>query len=72
MIINYSISNVMTISLSIIAAISIVLVLLLGTNGNLFGNSNIKQEAYAQMLPDNTYIPSNGILTVPPEILTIP
>lgn len=70
--INSNISTVMRINLSIIAAFSVVLALLLGTTGNPFENSNIQQEAFAQMQPDNTYIPSNGVLNVPPEMVSIP
>jgi hypothetical protein len=62
-------------SLAIVASMSVVLALLVGTTGEPFGNSKIQQEAFAQMQPDHIYTPQNGVLNVgPPEsvILSMP
>jgi hypothetical protein len=57
--------------LSIAAAISLVIMLLL-IIASPFGNLTLTQLALAQLQPDNTYIPYSGFLTTPPEILAIP
>jgi hypothetical protein len=54
-----------------IAAISLFMVLLV-IIGRPFGNPAMIQVALAQVQPDNTYVPSSGFLTTPPEIVAIP
>ena len=57
--------------LSIAAAISLVMMLLL-IIASPFGNLTLIPVALAQLQPDNTYIPYSGFLTTPPEIVAIP
>lgn len=52
-------------------AVSLVLILLIMTS-NPIGNPSTVQAAFAQVQPDNTYLPYNGFLDVPPEIVAIP
>jgi hypothetical protein len=54
-----------------ITAISLVIILLV-IIASPFGNQNVIQVALAQVQPDNTYVPSSGFLTTPPEMVAIP
>lgn len=54
-----------------VAAISLVIILLV-IIASPFGNPTAIQIALAQVQPDNTYIPSSGFLTTPPEMVAIP
>lgn len=53
------------------AAISLGIILLI-IIASPFGNPTLIQVALAQVRPDNTYIPSSGFLTTPPEMVAIP
>ncbi len=55
----------------VVVAMSIGLVLLIMTS-NPIGNPSAVQAAFAQVQPDNTYLPYNGFLDVPPEMVAIP
>jgi hypothetical protein len=52
------------------AAISLIILLIMIATP--FGNPTLTQVALAQVQPDNTYIPSSGFLTTPPEMVAIP
>ena len=54
-----------------IAAISLIIISLIMI-ASPFGNPTVTQVALAQVQPDNTYIPSSGFLTTPPEMVAIP
>jgi hypothetical protein len=51
---------------------AVSLVILLIIIASPFGNATLIQVALAQVQPDNTYIPSSGFLTIPPEMVAIP
>jgi hypothetical protein len=51
---------------------AISLVILLIIIASPFGNATLIQVALAQVQPDNTYMPSSGFLTIPPEMVAIP
>jgi len=53
-----------------LGAVSLVILLIIIASP--FGNATLIQVALAQVQPDNTYIPSSGFLTIPPEMVAIP
>jgi hypothetical protein len=54
-----------------VVALSLVLLLLIMTSDPIVNPSKV-QAAFIQVQPDNTYLPYNGFLDVPPEMVAIP